>query len=195
MLHPADVGRFYAPKQVADNLVTLARKCGFKQLRVSGGEPTIGKAHLLELLDRLKDGRFSFILETNGILLGYDQDYAGQLAKYDFVHVRVSLKGCDDQEFSLLTGAVSKGFELQLNSLKRLTEAGVSCHPSVMVSFSSRKNIEKLKQRLTEIEPNLTEQVEFEELILYPHVTNRLEKSGLRYTSGYGPSKVSRKQI
>jgi uncharacterized Fe-S cluster-containing radical SAM superfamily protein len=195
MLQPAEIGRFCTPKQVADDLIALARKCGFMQLRVSGGEPTIGKAHLLRLLDRLEDKEFSFILETNGILIGYDEDYAKDLAKYDFVHARVSLKGCSDQEFSVLTGASIEGFALQLSSLQKLTEAGVKCHPSVMVSFSDKKGFLNLKQKLREIDPALTEQIEIEELILYPHVTKRLEMSGLRHFSGYEPSRVPREQI
>ena len=195
MLHPADTGIFYTPRQVADNLTAWSRKCGFRQLRVSGGEPTIGKAHLLQLLDLLKDKGFSFILETNGILLGYDEDYAGDLAKYDFIHARVSLKGCNNQEFSILTGADSKGFELQLSSLGKLTEAGVRCHPSVMVSFSDKENLRKLKQKLRQIDPDLAEQVEVEELILYPHVVRRLQKYRLNHFSGYEPSKVPTEQV
>jgi uncharacterized Fe-S cluster-containing radical SAM superfamily protein len=136
MHSPVETGKFYKPRQVADNLVAMARKYGFRQLRISGGEPTIGKAHLLQLLDLLGDKGFSFILETNGIMIGYGESYAKDLAKYDFVHVRVSIKGCSRQEFSMLTGARSEGFELQLDSLRKLTEAGVKCHPSLMVSFS-----------------------------------------------------------
>jgi uncharacterized Fe-S cluster-containing radical SAM superfamily protein len=176
MLRPDDVGRFYTPAQVADKLADLARKSGFRQLRISGGEPTIGKAHILQLLDLLKDKELSFILETNGILVGHDDDYAADLAKYDFIHVRVSLKGCDRQEFSILAGANPEGFELQLGSLRKLTEAGVKCHPSVMVSFSSKGSLENLKQKLRQIGPDLAEQVEIEELILYPHVVQRIQK-------------------
>lgn len=195
MLHPADTGRFYTPRQVADSLTVLARKCGFKQLRVSGGEPTIGKAHLLKLLDVLKGKGFSFILETNGILIGYDGSYAGDLARYDFVHVRVSLKGCTDQEFSMLTGANPENFELQLGSLKKLIEAGVKCHPSVMVSFSSEQNLGRLRERLRQINRDLEEQMEIEELILYPHVVRRLQESGLRPFSGFEPRRVPKEQI
>jgi uncharacterized Fe-S cluster-containing radical SAM superfamily protein len=195
MLNPADTGGFYTPKQVAGNLVALARKCGFSQLRVSGGEPTIGKAHLLKLLDLLKDKGFSFILETNGILIGYDEDYSKDLAQYDFVHARVSLKGCSDQEFSVLTGASSEGFALQLTSLKKLIEAGVKCHPSVMVSFSNKRGLVNLKQKLRKIDPALTEQVEIEDLILYPHVVQRIQKYGLKQVSGYEPNKVPKGQV
>jgi uncharacterized Fe-S cluster-containing radical SAM superfamily protein len=195
MLRPADTGRFYTPRQVADNLTGLARKFGFSQLRVSGGEPTIGKAHLLQLLDLLKNKGLSFILETNGIPLGHDENYARQLARYDFVHTRVSLKGCNEQEFSTLTGASPEGFKLQLSSLKNLTEAGAKCHPSVMISFSKKENFHDLMGKLEQIDPNLAAQVEIEELILYPHVVKRLQRYKLHHISGHEPNKVPKEQI
>jgi len=195
MLRPADIGRFYTPEQVVDNLTALARKRDFRQLRVSGGEPTIGKAHLLQLLDMLRNKGLSFILETNGILLGYDEDYARDIAKYDFIHARVSLKGCNEQEFSLLTGAKPEGFELQLRSLKNLTEAGVKCHPSVIVSFSSKENLRDLKVKLKQICSDLAEELEIEELILYPRVVRRIKEYGLHYISGHEPSKVPKEQV
>jgi uncharacterized Fe-S cluster-containing radical SAM superfamily protein len=195
MLRPADIGRFYTPEQVVDNLTTLARKRDFRQLRVSGGEPTIGKAHLLQLLDLLRNKGLSFILETNGIPLGYDEDYARDIAKYDFIHARVSLKGCNEQEFSLLTGAKPEGFEMQLRSLKNLTEVGVKCHPSVMVSFSGKENLRDLKVKLKQICSGLAEQLEIEELILYPHVVRRIKEYGLHCISGHEPSKVPKEQV
>jgi len=195
MLRPADTGSFYTPRQVADNLTALARKFGFSQLRVSGGEPTIGKAHLLQLLDLLKNNGLSFILETNGIPLGYDEDYARKLARYDFVHARVSLKGCNEQEFSILTGASPEGFKLQLSSLKNLIEAGAKCHPSVMISFSKKEDFLDLMGKLEQIDSNLAAQVEIEELILYPHVLKRIQRCGLHHISGHEPDKVPKKQV
>ena len=183
MFHPADVGKFYSPEKIANSLVTLAKKKGLNQLRISGGEPTIGKSHLLQVLENLQGEGFSFILETNGILLGYDKDYASKLVKYNFVHARVSLKGCSESEFALLTGAKPSGFVLQLKSLQNLMDAGVSCHPSVMSSFSSEKNFQKLLKRIKQIDPKLVGEVEIEELILYPHVVKRLKKYGLEYSA------------
>jgi len=185
MFHPADVGKFYSSEKIVESLVTLARKKGLNQLRISGGEPTIGKSHLLQVLENLQGEGFSFILETNGILLGYDKDYASRLVKYNFVHVRVSLKGCSESEFALLTGAKPSGFVLQLKSLQNLMDAGVSCHPSVMSSFSSEKNFQKLLKRIKQIDPKLVGEVEIEELILYPHVVKRLKKYGLEYSAAY----------
>ncbi len=192
---PAETGSFYAPRQVAHELVAMAKRCRFRQLRISGGEPTIGKAHLLQLLDLLEDDGLSFILETNGIQIANDPSYAEDISKHDFVHVRVSLKGCNEKEFSLLTGAESDGFRLQLESLERLTRAGVTCHPSVMVSFSTERNLQALKQRLRAIDSGLAENVEIEELILYPHVVNRLRQYGLTCHSGNMPNKVPKEQI
>lgn len=195
MLRPAHVGKFYDPNEIADSLTSLARKRKLSQLRVSGGEPTIGKEHLLALLDQLQGKGYSFILETNGVLVAHDQNYARDLSEYDFVHVRVSLKGCDEQEFAMLTEARPEDFELQLDSLRNLKEANVSCHPSVMASFSSKQNLERLKKRLGKISPNLSDELEIEELILYPHVERRLRKFALKHPSAHRPSEVPPEQI
>jgi uncharacterized Fe-S cluster-containing radical SAM superfamily protein len=195
MNRPHDVGSFYTPKRVADSLVSLAGKCKLDLLRISGGEPTVGKQHLLELLENLKDKECRFILETNGILIAHDEDYAENLAKYNFVHVRVSLKGCNEKEFALLTGAKPDGFALQLKALEKLVEAKVSCHPSVMASFSPKKNLQSLIEQIGQISQKLAGEIEIEELILYPHVVRRLRSYKLRYYTGYAPERVPPEQV
>jgi uncharacterized Fe-S cluster-containing radical SAM superfamily protein len=195
MNRPAEVGKFCTPDEIAHGLVTLAKKRGLRQLRVSGGEPTIGKQHLLQLLDRLEGKGYRFILETNGIPIAYDENYAKELSRYNFVHVRVSLKGCNEEEFSMLTGAKPEGFELQLKSLEKIVEAEVSCHPSIMASFSPRENFGAFIKRLGRISPELAREVETEEFILYPHVINRIQKYGLKHYKAYTPESVPAEQI
>ena len=107
--------------------------------------------------------------------------------------MRVSFKGANEKEFSILTGAKPEGFSLQLKALENLTKNNVSCHPAVMVSFSEKENFEKLISKFKEIGPNL--EIEIEELILYPHVVRRLEKHSIKYTKGYEPDKVPEKLI
>ena len=192
---PAKIGKFYTSDEIANGLVALAKKRGFRQLRVSGGEPTIGKAHLLQLLDRLEREGCRFILETNGIPIAYDENYAEELSKYDFINVRVSLKGCNEEEFYMLTGAKPEGFKLQLKSIEKLVEAGASCHPSIVASFSPRKALEMVIKRLGSMSSELAREVEIEELILYPHVVNRIQKYGLKYHSAYKPERVPPEQI
>lgn len=187
MLRPAEVGEFYSPGAVARMLVKMARRRNLEQLRVSGGEPTIGRRHLFQLLDSIKEQRLLFILETNGILIGNDLQYAEELSKCRFLHARVSLKGCNEEEFSMLTDAKPEGFVLQLRALENLLEAGVSCHPAVMRSFSKDEDVERFKERLESISVKLLRDLEFEELILYPNVKRKVEKHDLKYYSTYTP--------
>jgi uncharacterized Fe-S cluster-containing radical SAM superfamily protein len=195
MHHPHSFGKFYSSAKIAESMVHLAKKRSLELLRVSGGEPTIGKTHLLGLLENLKGMGYRFILETNGILIAHDEKYAESLARYDYVHVRVSLKGCNEAEFAMLTGAIPEGFRLQLKALKNLVDAGVSCHPSVMASFSTKKSLNSLVMRISEISQSLAEEIEVEELILYPHVARRLKVHGLKIYRAYTPNKVPPEQV
>jgi len=187
MFQPAKIGRFYSPKTVAKTLVKMAEKRALKQLRVSGGEPTIGRRHLLQLLNHLEGRQLLFMLETNGILIGSNLQYAEDLSKHRFLHVRVSLKGCNEDEFAKLTGAKPEGFTLQLEALKNLLQAGVRCHPAVMMSFSAQESVHQLVERLKSISPELAEDLEVEELILYPKVKRKIERQGLKYYTAYTP--------
>jgi uncharacterized Fe-S cluster-containing radical SAM superfamily protein len=182
---PQKVGKFYSSIDSTNSLLKLLNKSGMGQLRLSGGEPTIGRDHLLQLLDNFIGKGYRFILETNGILLGYDRSYAEDLSKYDFLHIRVSLKGCNENEFSALTGSESKGFNLQIEALKNLIDAKVSYHPSVMISFSTESSFKEILMRLSMISPGLEKNLEIEELIKYPRVLNRLNKYGLWNKSKY----------
>lgn len=172
--NPSTVGRFYTAKQVFDRMTRIAERHGYNKLRISGNEPTIGKQHLLKLLQHVPQTGFEFILETNGILLGHHPSYASTLTRFKHLHVRVSLKGCNPQQFSKLTGAQQEGFKLQLDALRNLVDAGVSCHPAVMKEFTGEERLMVLKRRLEEIHPGLTHNLEFEQLVLYPHVKQQL---------------------
>ncbi len=187
------LGEFQHPEDVAGRLAAIARKKGYSQVRISGNEPTLAMPHLLEVLAALPQ-ELDFILETNGIILGAEPQWARELANFSQVFVRVSLKGCNEAEFSLLTGAVPQGFGLQLKALEHLLAAGVECHPAVMVSFSPPAARETLAGRLAAIYPAFRD-FEVEELILYPQVQERLSRRGLSYFSGYRPASVPPEQI
>lgn len=177
--HPERIGHFYTPEDVFHRLNVIAKKHGYSQLRVSGNEPTIGRQHLLHLLELVDGTNYSFILETNGILLGKDASYAREFAKFSNLHVRVSLKGCDPQQFSQLTGAGPEAFDLQLAALHNLLDAGVSCHAAVMYEFAPKEKLEGLRQRLASIDQTLADGLEFEYLIPFPHVIQKLARLGI----------------
>lgn len=167
-------GGFRAPGEVAGRLKSIARSKGFRQVRISGNEPTLAREHLLEVLRRVPRD-LDFILETNGILVGADSTYARDLSEFRNVHVRVGLKGTTPGEFSRVTGADPEGFKLQLAALRRLTEKGVSCHPAVMASFSAPENL----QRLMDLLHGMGLEVELEEFAPYGGSEDRLKARGL----------------
>jgi uncharacterized Fe-S cluster-containing radical SAM superfamily protein len=177
VIQPEEVGRFYSPEEVTRNLVSIARKKGVHQVRISGNEPTLHRSHLLAVL-QLIPKEIHFVLETNGILIGHDPSYAKNLSPFSNLYVRVSLKGACPDDFTRLTQAKPEGFGLQLKALENLIEEGVDCFPAVMSDFSSREEIIRLRQRLKEIRPDF-EDFEEEELILYPFVVEHLQKAGL----------------
>lgn len=193
--HPEKTGEYYTPEHAFKKLMSIANKCGYRQIRLSGQEPTIGREHLCGLLKLIDKTDCTFILETNGILIGAEKDYAEELSKFKKLHVRVSLKGTNEDEFSRLTGAIPEGYQLQINALENLLNAGVSCHPAVMISFSPHHAVNKLKARLGAIDHSLVKNLEIEELILYPHVISRLKKLNLEWGTGYEPENVPKRLV
>jgi uncharacterized Fe-S cluster-containing radical SAM superfamily protein len=168
-----NTGEFYTPEHVANNLQKIAIKKGFRQMRISGGEPTIGRKHLIALLKNI-ESRFLFILETNGILLGEDKSYVNELSKFKNLHVRVCLKGSNPEEFSMLTGA-KRGFEYQIKALENLKDANMSYNIALV---TIKKNNQDFLNQLVDKNFGRT-MIEVEEIILYPKVRNRLEKEGI----------------
>ena len=129
---PESHGYFYTPEQAFNRLVRNARKRGLSKLRISGGEPTLGKEHLLKVLDLIEGTTYLFILETNGLLLGADPDFAVQLARFSNLHLRVSLKAGSAEGFQERTRAEGRFRELPYQAVANLARAGVSFHVAAM---------------------------------------------------------------
>ena len=176
---PESHGRFYAPRQVFENLVTKAKKKRINKLRISGGEPTLCKDHLMQVLQYVKDTKYLFILETNGILLGHDSDYARELERFSSnLHVRVSLKAGTPGGFQKRTGAVGKFYELPLLAVKNLAQTKLEFHvacmsdPRLMPKEERHVIIWKLK------EMGYQGYLEDEYCDPYPTAQARMEKAG-----------------
>lgn len=180
---PEEVGDFYSPTQVKEKLTDIARENDFTKVRLSGNEPTIGENHLLSLIEKLEDSGLKFILETNGITIGEDEDFAEKLSSFNNIHVRLSLKGCDSKQFYNLTGAEPSKFSLQTKCLKELVSEGVSCHATIIKDFVDSDKLKVLEKTLREIDLSLARNLEFEKLITYPHVRKNLKKAGIEIPS------------
>jgi len=129
---PERYGQLYTSEEVFKRLVKNARRRDVSKLRISGGEPTLGKEHLLALLELVEGTDYLFILETNGVLIGSDRDYAGQLARYTKIHVRLSLKAGTAEGFEKRTGAKGDFWGLPYEAISRLGEEKVSFHVAAM---------------------------------------------------------------
>jgi len=168
-----NTGEFYSSKEIAENLQEIALKKGYRQLRISGGEPTIGRAHLIKLLEKIQT-QYLFILETNGILLGNDETYIQDLSKFSNLHIRVCLKGSNAEEFTWLTGA-EVGFEYQIKALELLNEHKMSFNIAVV---TVKGNKDELFIKLENMGLGQI-MIEEEEIKLYPLVKNRLKQKGI----------------
>jgi len=155
-------GTYYTPTEVSMKLI----KMNLSQIRISGGEPTICKNHLLDIINRIPENK-QFILETNGILL--NEDYVISLSDFKNLHVRVSLKGVDEKTFKNITGVQGVYFKNQLKALELLEMYGVKHHAAILIDLFTNEQVESLRI------PNL----EHETLIEYPFIINNLKRKNI----------------
>jgi uncharacterized Fe-S cluster-containing radical SAM superfamily protein len=191
--NPGKYGRLCTPEQVSERLIQCARDHNYHLVRISGNEPTIAKEHLLEVIRIINKTKLLFILETNGTLL--DEAFTQRLAEFQNLHVRVSLKGTNHKEFSMLTGADPETFERVVNSLSLLHEYGIDFNIAVMLSFSPDKHVALLKKRIEDIAQEKANDFEEEYVILYPHVAQKLKSAGIEPVIAYTPSGLPKRLI
>jgi uncharacterized Fe-S cluster-containing radical SAM superfamily protein len=180
--YPEKLGDFYTAEQTYENLKRAAQKFGVRKLRISGAEPTLGREHLLGLLELVEESEFSiFILETNGILFGADETYARELSRFTKPHIRVSLKAGTPEGFKRRTGAKAEGYELPYHAIEHLKNAGVSFHVAAMTDRRIMGNDERksLIKRLSAIDVDLATHLEEEHIDPYDTTLERLKQAGV----------------
>nr|MDO8100403.1 radical SAM protein [Candidatus Njordarchaeota archaeon] len=176
---PDIFGEFYSPKRVAERLFKAAeagitspgwerfRGVKVEKLRLSGSEPTLAKNHLLPVLERVMESKYPlFILETNGVLIGNDTSYAGQLAEFKKkLYVRVSFKAATSEGFTQRTGALGQFYELPFKALKQLLNEGINARAAAMTDarVMPKEERETLIGMLDEIDPSANYSVTLEE--------------------------------
>ena len=177
---PNQFGEYCSPEKVAENLIKNAKINNVLKVRISGGEPTISKEHLLGLIRRLKNTNLLFILETNGILFGNDEKYVRELRDYENIHVRVSLKAGTPESFQRRMGAKGEFYRLPFVAISNLMKNRISFHvacmsdPRLMPQDERRSIIKKLD--------SIGYQNFFEEETCDPYKTTvvRMEKAGYK---------------
>ena len=173
-LEPERHGRFYSSEEVKKKLKDIADKKGLSLFRISGAEPILGHRsfeHLLRLLDIGK-----FVIETNGLILGYYPELIDKLVGKD-VYVRISIKGWDEKSFERISGARAEYFIYPIRALKELIDAGINAWPAIMLDVFKREGIVKLNEVLER--KGITTRLEPEYLEAYPFVIKNMRERGL----------------
>ncbi|MFH1210520.1 MAG: radical SAM protein [archaeon] len=155
--YPESYGKFYSPGEVYEKLIEVSsnkygRAIMSSGVRISGCEPTLGKEHLLSLIEISKKGKDFrwFLLETNGILLGHDEEYVRALSQFkDYVKVRLSFKAGTAEDFQRKTGANAKYFGLPFKALDNLKKYGLAYQ---LASMSEDPKIMKPQERIKLLE-------------------------------------------
>ena len=164
---PEIFGEYYSPENACKRIVAAAKKWGVNKARISACEPTIGRDHLIKLLEEIERRKEIklFILETNGILFGSSKNYVKEISNYSKIHVRVSLKAAMPETFTLRTGAVKEAFNLPFMAIENLLKYNVSFHvaamtdPRIMPSNERKMLIEKLAKIDVVVAANLEEEL------------------------------------
>jgi uncharacterized Fe-S cluster-containing radical SAM superfamily protein len=175
---PEKHGEFYTPEEVLRQLIENAQRKRMSRLRISGGEPTLCKRHLLALLDRIEPTAYSFILETNGLPIAADEDCAGELAQYDCAHIRVSLKAGTAEGFEARTGARGEFWELPFVAVERLLAAGADFHVAAMTDPRLMPEAERTALLARLRQAGYTDWVEEERCDAYRSTIKRLQTAG-----------------
>jgi len=169
-LNPERFPELYSPAQVASRLLQTARKKSFRLFRITGSEPVLGEAsleHLTEVLQLLlrEEPRATFVLETNGLFLGYRPDIIEKL-HFPQVRIRICLKGVDQASFEKMSGARGEFLSYPLVALRECQERGLEAWPALMGDFFSDQDISRLKKTLSSY--GIREDLELEYLERYP---------------------------
>lgn len=181
---PEKFGEFYSPEEAFNRLREAAHKYKVEKLRISGAEPTLGKDHLLSLLEHVEVSEFPlFILETNGILFGVDKDYVRRISRFTKPHVRVSLKAGTPEAFAKKTGAKLEAFEIPFQAIRNLLDYDVSFHVAAMSAdprIMTPEERDSLMQKLADIDPRLLLSLEEEVMDPYNTTLARLKYANLK---------------
>ena len=183
-LHPEmSRNKYYSPDEVANRLLSIIKRKGFNKVRLSGAEPILGEQsfeHLYQVLEDIYKANpgLEFIMETNGLLLGYEPEFVRGLSRFERLEVRVAIKGFDEESFEDISGSEKRFFDLPIKGLRDLIRSGINAWPAIMYETFGTEGIGKINQKLKEYKVR-PEELEIEYLEPYPFVLENLKKRSI----------------
>ncbi|HDS45070.1 MAG TPA: radical SAM protein [Methanomicrobia archaeon] len=95
-----------------------------REAMITGGEPTLDKAYLVQLVRGLKTRGFArIVLMTNGYALGEDERYVPELTEAGLTEAHVDVKAFSEELHQWYTGKSSKPV---LQAIQRLNASGIT---------------------------------------------------------------------
>lgn len=177
-LNPEQFGKFYSPEAVSSNILRIADEKSFSLFRVTGSEPILGEVsfnHLIEVIEKVfkKNVESKFVIETNGLILGYRSDLIKYL-KFPNLWIRIAIKGFDEKSFKSITGAKKDFFLYTIKAIKELRKEHIKAWPAVMEDLFTDNEIDSLRNVLRK--ENIKGDIELERLERYPFVLDNLKR-------------------
>jgi uncharacterized Fe-S cluster-containing radical SAM superfamily protein len=136
-------GDLCSPAEVISKLRMEANRTGIQCFRVSGAEPILGERSVSHLAEVLSAFPGQFIVETNGIMLGFKPDFI-RLLLLHHPYIRLTIKADSPERFQELTGAQGAAFQYQINALNELRKRGGTYRIAAMEGAVDSHALDKL---------------------------------------------------
>ncbi len=185
----------YSPREVYDELAKVSSsKYGqwmmTEFLRITGCEPTIGLEHLLGVLKIIEETAkpsHGMLLETNGMILGNDEEVARAIAEFrERVLVRLSFKAGTPEGLEKRAGVQGKFVDLPFKALQYLEKYEIPHHvvaatgdARLMPEQERRAFFKRLVMESEEMPISVLAHVGGEVMDLFGLTRKRLSKAGL----------------
>ena len=157
----------------------IAAKCGGPLLQFSGGEPTL-RDDLPELVRYAREAGCSYTqVNTNGIRLARDPDYAKRLAEAGLDIVFLQFDGTTDEIFQALRGAPLLETKLEAIRVCSALRIGVTLVPTVVKGVNDR-NLGELVRLAASLAPGVRG-IHFQPVSFFGRYPDRPEAAD-RYT-------------
>jgi uncharacterized Fe-S cluster-containing radical SAM superfamily protein len=185
----------YSPREMFDELVKISSskygQCMMTEyFRISGCEPTIGMDHLLGILKIIEETALpskGMLLETNGMILGNDEEVARAIAEFrERILVRLSFKAGTPEGLEKRAGVQGKFVDLPFKALQYLEKYKIPHHvvaatgdAKLMPEQERREFFKKLVTASEEIPISVLARAGGEVMDLFGLTRKRLSKAGL----------------